>query len=275
MKFMPEIRFKVDTSFEARAASTSCSPRLKSPATSTTSRGEQITWRGAQRLGRQRLAHPGQAARHDLDQGRDQGAGGSSRRPRPGMPARSIRSRPGCCRSRSAKRPRPCRSWSRARRPTASPCASAPRPIPTTPRAPIVAESAARPVDRGDRGDAAALHRRDQPSAAALLGAQGRRRPRLRPRPRQGGVRARTAHRLGRAAQPHRTARSPTIACSRRNAARAPMCARLPAISAGRSARAAMSRRCGGRGSARSARRRPSRSPSSRRRRRARPRATR
>ena len=52
LKFMPELRFKVDTSFEARAGSTSCSPRPKSPATSTTNAmtSEASTWRGSAKV---------------------------------------------------------------------------------------------------------------------------------------------------------------------------------------------------------------------------------
>ena len=63
------------------------------------------------------------------------------RRPRPATRERSTRSPPACCRSRSAKRPRPCPSWWRAPRSTASPCASAPRPTPTTRKERSSAES--------------------------------------------------------------------------------------------------------------------------------------
>ena len=54
----------------------------------------------------------------------------------------------------------------------------------------VVAESAARPTTEAIEAMLPRFTGEISPSAAALLGAQGRRRPRLRPRPRQGGVRA-------------------------------------------------------------------------------------
>ncbi len=51
------------------------------------------------------------------------------------MPARSTRWRQACCRSRWARPPRRCPTPSTAPSTTASPCAGAPAPTPTTPRA--------------------------------------------------------------------------------------------------------------------------------------------
>ena len=76
-------------------------------------------------------------------------------RRRPATPARSIRWRRASCRSRSARRRRPCPTPSTARRPTASRCAGASRPTPTTPRAQVVRTSDERPTARRDRGAAA------------------------------------------------------------------------------------------------------------------------
>ena len=72
------------------------------------------------------------------------------------MPARSTRWRPACCRSRWARRPRPCLTPSTAPSTTASPCAGAPRPTPTTPRAQSSATRDVRRAREADRGAAAA-----------------------------------------------------------------------------------------------------------------------
>ena len=78
---------------------------------------------------------------------------------------------------------------------TGSQSASAPRPTPTTPRERRSREATGgRPAPRSRRGSR--FHRRHRAGPAPLLRAQGRRRPRLRPRPRRGAVRARAAARV-------------------------------------------------------------------------------
>ena len=91
--------------------------------------------------------------------------------------------------------------------------------------------SDARPTADAIRALPAALHRRDRAGPAAILRDQGRRRARLRPRPRRRGGRARGP--AGRDPRPRRWSRRPTpiTPCSRPNAARAPMCGRWRAIS--------------------------------------------
>ena len=87
LKFMPELQLQGRHLVrKRRAGSTSCSPRRKSPATSTTKQmaSEADNGAAAQGPARQWLADPRQAARHDLDQAVDQGASGSIRPPRPG-----------------------------------------------------------------------------------------------------------------------------------------------------------------------------------------------
>ena len=88
------------------------------------------------------------------------------------------------------------------------------------------------PPERGrDPRRAARLHRHHRASPAAIFRHQGRGRARLRSCPRRRNGRARATrgadHRLELTALP-----GPTMPCSRPNAAKAPMCAPSPAISA-------------------------------------------
>ena len=200
---------------------------------------------------RQRLDHPRQGRRHDLD---PRGRGGQARRSRPrrpGMPARSIRSPPASCRSRWARPPRPCRSSWTGANPTCSPSPGARRPTRTTPKA---RSSSGRTGCRSPSEIEALLPRFTgsiAAGAAALFGHQDPGRARLRPRPRRRGGGAAGAHGRDRPARPRRITTA-TARSSRPIAARAPMCAPSPAISAGRSAASAISRRSGAPASGRS-----------------------
>ena len=97
----------------------------------------------------------------------------------------------------------------------------------------VVAVKRGAPDGRRDARAAAALHRHHRAGAAALLGHQDRRRARLRPRPRRRGGRARAAAGRHPPARPRRGSRPRSCGFRRPNAARAPMCARSPATSAG------------------------------------------
>ncbi len=134
LRFAPELRFALDTTFDAADR---IERLLRSPESRATWTSARTTIDDARRRGQAdpRLAGDRQAAGPDLGPGGRPGAAASPARPRSAMAARSIRWRPACCRSLWARRPRPSpTSWT-APRPTASPCAGARRATPTTPRA--------------------------------------------------------------------------------------------------------------------------------------------
>ena len=127
------------------------------------------------------------------------------RRARPGMPARSTRSRPGVLPIALGEATKTVAfAMDGAQELPLHACAGARRATPTTREGAVIADSAGAAGRGGDRGGAAALHRRDPAAAAGLFGDQGRRRARLRPGPRRRGGRAGAAAGRDRRARPAR-----------------------------------------------------------------------
>ena len=151
------------------------------------------------------------------------------------MPARSIRWRPACCRSRSAKRPRPCPTWSRGEEYRFTVRFGAETDTDDA-EGKVVASSETRPTSADDRGELPSSPARSSRCRRAIPRIKVDGDTRLRSCPRGRGFRA-CARRvsidsLTLVDHPDRR----PLPCSKPIAARAPMCARLPATWAARSA---------------------------------------
>ena len=158
LKFAPELRFALDSSFDAQGR---IDALLKSPQVARDLAPRRLTTRTSherRRRGRRRRRdgspQAATGARRSVRRASKSTAGSistsrsASPRPRrsagsnfcstpgrPATPARSIRWPRACCRSPSARRRRQCRSSRTAPRPTAFACAGARKPTPTTPKA--------------------------------------------------------------------------------------------------------------------------------------------
>ena len=191
LKYAPEIRFRVDESFDQRREDRRLA--AKRPRWRRISRaradGPRTTLKATGR--RRRAVNAPRSTRVEVNGWviLDKPVGLTSTQAvsklkrlfnakKAGHAGRSTRSPRACCRSRSARRPRPCPSSRTARRPIASPCNGASRPTPTTPRA-TRSRPATRVPTRRHRGPAAAVHRRDHAAPAGLFGHQDQRRARL------------------------------------------------------------------------------------------------
>ena len=126
---------------------------------------------------------------------------GCSTRRRRATPARSIRSPPASCRSRSARRPRPSPTPSTERRPIASPCDGAPRPIPTTRKARSSNAATQRPTRDAIEALLPSFIGEIMQMPPRVLRDQDRRPARLRSRARRRDRRARGAPRADRPAR--------------------------------------------------------------------------
>ena len=136
---------------------------------------------------------------HGLDPGGRQGAPAVRRAEgRPWRHARSAGHRRAADRPGRGDQDRARSSWTAARN-TASRCASARRARPRTPRARSPPPATCARPTRRSAGALAGLRGRDRADAAGLLGAQGRRQARLRPRAGGRGGRAEAAARRHRA----------------------------------------------------------------------------
>ena len=184
MKYMPEFRFKLDTSYDnfARIDELLQSPEVARDLGADDRRRRQgPIWRAAARrrvgrfpagwcsTSRSAWARPKPSPRSN----------GCSRPTRPAMPARSIRWPPACCRSRSARRPRPCLTCMDGAKIYRFTVAWGEERSTDDLEGPVTQEL--RPAPRRSRRPRAAaeIHRRHHADAAAILGHQDRRRARL------------------------------------------------------------------------------------------------